>query len=260
MDTVTSSVTVGPSKVALERGTGSPGRGTVGEFGHDLGDSDRVGPRTVSDSVTASNGIRHVRAILLVEIDTVPALGEVGLDLHTIGTISIKVEVVGSDTSLVGRWVDLTSEKESETVGSLAVGVTGKHPQSIGERRDGLVGRRLLQEVVESLVAGDGSKGGTAVVDPEQLWHPVVTLVGRNRASGTLGLLVFGTVVGSAKSGSTDNGVKMTGDTVGVDNGVESLVNELVDVIHVPSRVVTLPVGEGKVACSLSEGSLQQGE
>lgn len=49
----------------------------------------------------------------------------------------------------------------------------------------------MLKEVVESLTSPDWSERGTAVVDPEKLWHPVVGLVGLDRTCGTGGILVF---------------------------------------------------------------------
>jgi hypothetical protein len=198
--TVTSGISVGPGEVTLESGSRGPSRSVVGEFEHDLRDSDRVGPRTVTDSVTASDWVGHVRSIRLVKVDTVPTLREVGLDLHTIGAVPIEVEVLRSNTSLVGRWVDLTSEKESERIGLLAIGTSDQHPQTVRERRDDFVGRRSLQEVVESLTTRERGERRTAVVDPEQLGHPVVTLVGLDRTGGTCGILVFGAVVRSTES------------------------------------------------------------
>ena len=65
-----------------------------------------------------------MRAIRLVEVDTVPTLREVSLDLHTVGAITSKIEVVGSDRSLVRRWVDLAGKGKGETVGLLGLGVT----------------------------------------------------------------------------------------------------------------------------------------
>ena len=57
VDTETGSVSVGPSEVTVQGLSRSPGRGVVGELEHDLGDSDRVGPRTVSYSITRSDRV-----------------------------------------------------------------------------------------------------------------------------------------------------------------------------------------------------------
>jgi len=178
-----------------------------------------VGPRTVTDSVTASDWVGHVRSIRLVEVDTVPALREVGLDLHTVGAVPIEVEVLRSDTSLVRRWVDLTSEKESKRIGRLALGISDQDPQPVRERRDDFVGRRSLQKVVESLATGERGERRTAVVDPEQLGHPVVTLVGLDRTGGTCGILVFGAVVRSTESRTTNNVVEVTETPLGLTMG-----------------------------------------
>lgn len=113
----------------------------VGELEHDLWDSDWVTPRTVSDSVTSTDGVRHVRSIGFVEVDTVPTLWEMGLNLHSVGTVSTKVEVVGLDTVEVWRGLSLTSESEVEIIGGLGVWVADQHPQPIGKRGDSL-GRR----------------------------------------------------------------------------------------------------------------------
>jgi hypothetical protein len=183
MDTVTGSVTVGPGKMALGSNSWSPSRGIPGEFEHDLGNTDGMSPWTLSLSVVGASGVGHVRLIRLVEILTVPTSGEEGLDSDTVRAWDVKVEVVLLDTSGEEIGIDVTSE-ERDTARDLVHWATGEHPQSLGERSDGLNGRVPSQEVVESMESREGDER-SIIVQPVHLGHPVVGLVGSDGSGST---------------------------------------------------------------------------
>jgi len=65
MDTVSGGVSVGPGKVTLSSDSWSPSSGIEGEFEHDLGDPNRMGPGTLPDT-SAGAGIDDVRSVRLV--------------------------------------------------------------------------------------------------------------------------------------------------------------------------------------------------
>ena len=116
VNTVTGGITVGPSETALGGDSWSPGRGIPGEFEHDLRDSDRMSPRTLSRSVVGPGSVRHMRLIGFVEILTIPTIGEESLDSDTVWTIYVKVEGVLLNVASDEIGVDVTCEVRDPVV------------------------------------------------------------------------------------------------------------------------------------------------
>jgi len=116
VNTVTGGITVGPSEMTLGGDSWSPSRGIPSELKHDLGNSDWVGPRTLSGTVVGPGSVRHVRLIGFVEILTVPTIGEEGFDSDTIRTIYVKVEVVLQNVASDEIGVDVTCEVRDPVV------------------------------------------------------------------------------------------------------------------------------------------------
>jgi len=94
-----------------------------------------------------------VRIIGEVEVNAVPALGEIQLRLHPPRAVSRKVEVVqGNITGIVV--IDMAGEG-GRSRGFLIGGVSDKHSQTLRKGNDRLLGCISSEKIVES---DDGGK------------------------------------------------------------------------------------------------------
>jgi len=64
------------------------------------------------------------------------------------------------------------------------------------------------------------------IVDPVEFGHPVVGLVGSDGSRGTGRCDLFGEIVGSTEVASTDDLMHVSRESVGVDDGIETLIGE----------------------------------
>jgi hypothetical protein len=138
METITSSVSVGPGEVTshvLAFGDGGERFRMVGVLEQNRGQSNRVRDR--AGAITQSmRWVGHMRSVILVEIYAVPTTRERQVELDSTNAGVVEVEVVRSN--LVGQIRLSVAIVGVDWVGRLGIWVTCQHFEAFGPGLDRL--------------------------------------------------------------------------------------------------------------------------